>query len=120
MTLLKFINVFILQWFFVRLTKCTETVVMEFTITEFSLMPDGSYAPSGKGKASTFEWYAIQFWIIPVTGWWSGFISLGTVKFKRISKRKEVATQKKRAQFGRYAGKVNPNVYDMIKHLPVK
>lgn len=42
MSWLKFVNVFLFQWFFVRLTKCSEKVVKNMKIISFDLMPDGN------------------------------------------------------------------------------
>ena len=77
MTKLKFINVFFLQWFFVRLTRCQEKVISDFNLYEISLMPDGSFAPAGNVKYKKLEWYSMQYWIIPCTGWWSDFKYIG-------------------------------------------
>lgn len=86
MSKLKFINVFLLQWFFVRLTRCQERVVTEFDMYEISLMPDGSFAPGGRAKYKTYQWYSIQYWIIPCTGWWSDFKYVGGKhKFWKLS-----------------------------------
>jgi hypothetical protein len=57
MTWLKFINVFILQWFFVRLTK---------------------HASKDKnGNYTVLDALSIQYWILPLTGWWSNYKRLG-------------------------------------------
>ena len=39
-------------------------------------MKDGSMAPRGTGKTQTYQWYAIQYWILPMTGWNRKFIYL--------------------------------------------
>jgi hypothetical protein len=56
MTLLKFINVFFLQWFFIRLTR--------------------HVVPDNKGNYSIVVAWSIQYWIIPITGWWSRYVIL--------------------------------------------
>ena len=89
MTKLKAINVFLLQWFFIRLTKCTESVVDAFEAISYDMMPDGSISARGRGKTTIYEWYSIQLWIVPCTGWWSEFIYLSDgPKFSKLTKRK--------------------------------
>mgnify|MGYP003443448278 CR=1 FL=1 len=86
MSKLKFINVFFLQWFFVRLTKCQETVIEEFNLYEVSLMSDGSFASGGTVKKKIYQWYSLQFWIVPCTGWWNSFKYVSKKpKFLRLS-----------------------------------
>ena len=49
-------------------------------------MPDGSFAPGGRAKYKTYQWYSIQYWIIPCTGWWSDFKYVGGKhKFWKLS-----------------------------------
>ena len=68
------INIFILQWFFVRLTKSHQFEVTKMEITEVSLMPDGSTEIGGLVQNKrTMCWYSLQLWIIPLTGWWNEF-----------------------------------------------
>lgn len=91
MSKLKFFNAFLLQWFFVRLTKCQEKVVTEFDMYEVSIMPDGSFAPSGTAKYKTFQWYSLQYWVIPCTGWWSDFKYVGgKPKFWKLSSKHSI------------------------------
>ena len=90
MSRLMFINAFFLQWFFIRLTKCQKTVVEEFNLYEISLMPDGSFAPAGTVKRKINQWYSLQYWIIPCTGWSSGFKYLfGKPKFLKLSAKRK-------------------------------
>ena len=77
MTKLKIINVLFFQWFFVRLTKCEEKRAVEFQVHSVSLMPDFTWKPKGLLKYKVFEWYSLQYWVIPCTGWWSSFKYLG-------------------------------------------
>ena len=53
MTFTKFMNVFILQWFFVRLTK--------------------HYKKDENGDYTLLSAWSLQYFIIPLTGWWSNF-----------------------------------------------
>ncbi len=53
MTFTKFVNVFILQWFFIRLTK------------HMKKDEQGYYTIIGR--------WSLQYWIIPLTGWWNHF-----------------------------------------------
>ena len=89
MTWLKAINVFILQWFFVRLTRHNEMVISEFTLKEVSIMPDGLVNMGVQGSSNIHQWYSIQYWVLPCTGWWSDFIYLNKKpRFIKCSKRK--------------------------------
>ena len=76
MCFLKIINVFFLQWFFIRLTKCTENKIENYTLHSYDLMPDGNISSRGTGNIKTYSWYSIQYWILPCTGWWNDFIYL--------------------------------------------
>lgn len=87
MTLLKFLNVFFFQWFFVRLTKNTrmgirsQTAIVIDSLDKFKKV----YADGPR----ELYWYSIQYFILPCTGWWSKFIYLnGKPKFYRITKNK--------------------------------
>lgn len=53
MTKTKFLNVFILQWLFVRLTK--------------HLKKDE------QGNYTIIERWSLQYWVIPLTGWSTNF-----------------------------------------------
>ncbi len=63
MTWLKFVNKFICQWFFIRLTKH-----LNFDTKEIR--------------------YSIQYWIVPTTGWNTNFKYIGknSPKFFYLSK----------------------------------
>lgn len=76
MSPLKAINVFLLQWLFMRLTKHQENRVENYTAISYDLMPDGSISSRGMGDMKTYQWYSLQMWIVPCTGWWSNFIYL--------------------------------------------
>lgn len=87
MTKLEFVNKFFFQWFFVRLTKCQQKVIEDFTLTEVSVMPGGDHSIGGSAKTATYKWYAIQYWIIPTTGWGKPFRQIGySRKFLNITK----------------------------------
>jgi hypothetical protein len=89
MTWLKAINVFILQWFFVRLTRHNEKVITEFILKDISIMPDGLAGMGGAGKVSIHQWYSIQYWILPCSGWGNEFIYLNKrPKFIKYSKKR--------------------------------
>ena len=76
MTKLKAVNLFFFQWFFVRLTKCTEGRIEEYTLHSLDLMADGSMTSRGTGETKTYQWYSLQFWILPCTGWNNNLIYL--------------------------------------------
>ena len=77
MNWLKAVNIILLQWFFIRLTRCTQKRIMEFDLLEASTMLDGSMSVGGiVKKTEIWQWYSIQFWILPSTGWKNNFIYL--------------------------------------------
>lgn len=89
MTKLKAANVFFFQWFFIRLTKHIDKRVTDYVLQSIDLMQNGSYASRGTGKIKAFQWYSIQYWILPLTGWWSDFVYLNkSPKFIKLTKEK--------------------------------
>lgn len=88
MSWLKFVNLFFFQLFFVRLTKCSEQKVENYTLISFDLTIDGM-SSRGHGTTKTYKWYAIQYWIVPMTGWKTDFIFLNKKpKFIKITNKK--------------------------------
>jgi hypothetical protein len=87
MSWLGFLNFFLFQWFFIRLTYCKTKVIEDFTLTEISLTM-GGYAVGGYSKKThTYYWYSIQKWILPLTGWYGNFVYLNKRKrFLKITK----------------------------------
>lgn len=91
MSWLKIVNVFFFQWFFVRLTKCTDKVVTMYTVLSYDMMADGSIGSRGKGITETRSWYSIQGFIVPTTGWGRDFVFLTKEpKFWKVTKPKKV------------------------------
>lgn len=87
MTKLKAVNVFVFQWFFVRLTKHTERRIENYTVHSFDLMSGGGISSRGNGETKIYQWFSFQYWILPCTGWWSDFIYLNKKpKFIQVSK----------------------------------
>jgi len=72
MKMLGFINCFILQFLFVRLTVCRE-------LTRHS-------TPHPIVK----KWYSIMFFVLPFTGWSGPYKPLGRIKYMRITKKRPV------------------------------
>lgn len=60
MTKLKFINLFLLQWFFIRAVKC---------------------------QSENHYWFAITFFVLPLTGWSGSYVRLNKTVFVPISKK---------------------------------
>lgn len=89
MTWLGAINIFVLQWFFIRFTRHTDKLITQFTLKEASILQSGNIGVGGSYKTEIYQWYSIQLWILPCTGWWNEFIYLNKYpKFIRCSKRK--------------------------------
>lgn len=50
-------------------------------------MENGDITPRGFGQIKLYQWYSIQLWILPCTGWWNDFIYLNKKpKFIKLSK----------------------------------
>lgn len=80
-------NKLLFQWFFVRLTRCQEKRIENYILHSFDLMNDGNIASRGVGETKTYQWYSIQYLILPLTGWKNDFVYLNKKpKFIRISK----------------------------------
>ena len=93
MTWLKFLNVYFFQWFFVRLTKHIDRdVVIDYQLLSWDIMHDGNISARGIGDKVTLQWYSIQNFIIPTTGWSTNYKYIGKgPKFLRITKKKIVS-----------------------------
>lgn len=78
----------VLQWFCIRLTKVSEKRVVDYEIESISVI-DGHASAKGKGIQATYQWYSIQYWILPCSGWWNDFVVFnkdGKSKFKKVTK----------------------------------
>ena len=84
---LGLLNKLLFQWFFVRLTRCQEKRIENYTLHSFDLMSDGNIASRGVDETKTYQWYSFQYLILPLTGWKSDFVYLNKKpKFIRVSK----------------------------------
>jgi len=91
MTWLKFLNYYILQWFFIRIARCTQKNVTSFDLKEASLMSNGNMAIGGSGDIQKIQWYSIMYWTVPLTGWGDKFVFLNKkdqAKYIRITRKK--------------------------------
>ena len=75
---LKLVNKVLFEWFFIRLTKHQEKRIEDFKLSGFDLMSDGNIGSRGVGETKTYQWYSLQYWIIPLTGWKNDFVYLRT------------------------------------------
>lgn len=105
MTKLGFLNYYILQWFFIRLTRCEDKVRIvwpgnvkwqDVTATPSQSDPRtinvsiGGMITEWDGPTySIVKWKAIMFWVIPGTGWGSDFKYLGKCRYLDITKKVE-------------------------------
>lgn len=88
---LKLVNMVFLQWLFIRLTKCSENRIVHLKVNSFDLMSDGNFSLRGQGDTKTYQWFAIQYWILPLSGWGNKFKFIGKeAKFIRITKETEL------------------------------
>lgn len=66
---LKWINRIILQWLFIRLTRCEEKIVEEYKFHSVSLMSDMSLSARGEAKLTKRSWYSLKLFVIPLSGY---------------------------------------------------
>lgn len=90
-TRLQVVN-WVLQWLFIRLTRCKETKILDADLMEVSVsIKDGKIEGNPGYRINKFritEWFAIQYWVVPLTGWSNDFRYIGKQKFSgRISKK---------------------------------
>lgn len=91
MTKLEFANKAVFQWFFVRLTRCEQNIIIDVVVDSCSILPGGSCGMAFKKKGvKTKRHYAIQGWIVPLTGWSSAFKFIGKQWFIKVTKPKFV------------------------------
>ncbi len=81
MSRLGWINFLLLQWFFMRLTFVVDKPNEKFKLSDYDKMIEGDYRPNLK-----YQWWSIQYFIWPFTGWWNDFKFIGKKRIKRISK----------------------------------
>lgn len=86
---LKYVNYFI-QFFFIRLTRCTEREVHSFNVHSLSFTPHGLSLDGTPINSTVYEWYSIQYWIKPFAGWSKHFTWYDT-KYKRITKKRIIS-----------------------------
>jgi hypothetical protein len=74
--MIKIINVIFFQWFFVRLIKKQEKIIENYTLQSYDIMADGNISSRGVGKIKVYQYYGLQYWILPCSGWWNDLIYL--------------------------------------------
>jgi hypothetical protein len=69
-TKLGFLNYYILQWFFVRLTKHIETFIEDYEVFSFDVMSDtDAISARGTGTKIEKQRWSIQYWVYPLSGY---------------------------------------------------
>ncbi len=74
-TKLEFLNYYILQWFFVRLTKHVETIIEDYEVFSYDVVGEVSIdkpisiSSRGIGKTVKKQRWSIQYWVYPFTGY---------------------------------------------------
>lgn len=87
----KILNMFIFQWFFVRLVKKIDKRIEGYELYSFDIMRDGNVSSRGKGNVITYFHYNFQYWVIPLTSWKSELIYVGNRKNNiRLTKKRKV------------------------------
>jgi hypothetical protein len=84
--MLRFLNIVLLQWFFIRLTGCQQRIITGYKMFECSIVGPGQFAVAGDYEYSIEQWYSIQGWILPLTGWRNDFRNIGNPWIKKVSK----------------------------------
>lgn len=63
-------------------------MIMKYDIDSFDIVAGGGIATRGTGMGNTYQWYSLQLWILPCTGWRGNFIYLNNEpKFIRLTKK---------------------------------
>lgn len=78
MSKLEIINKILLQWFFVRLTRCSDNLIIEYDLYGLKKI---------HGKKVRI-WYSLMGWVIPTSGWNSDYKYLGNRWFRKLTKTK--------------------------------
>ena len=87
MTILAILNMVLFQWFCIRLTRCKKTEIGKYKLIGHKRMINGDIATIGDCEVKVYQWYSIQFWILPLTGWFNNFIYLnGSPEFIKLTK----------------------------------
>ena len=75
---LKLLNILILQWLFIRLTKCSVDVVENYKLKSYDLIYSDdiscdkmNISKRGIGNIKKYSWYSFQYFILPITGWFN-------------------------------------------------
>ena len=66
--MLKWANIFLFQWFFIRIVTTERKIFNEFKLKEISLLPAGNIGMGGTGKPIIKRQYRIIGFILPFTG----------------------------------------------------
>lgn len=88
---LKIANGLFFQLFFVRLTKCIDYKIEDYKLLSFDMMENGSMSSRGFGRSVKYEWYSLQYFVVPFSGWKYNYSYLGKGPgYIRLTKRKIV------------------------------
>lgn len=92
MSLRGLLNRCVFQWFFIRLTKHQEIKIGYFESFSYDVSVDGEPFFKGIGDEKTYQWYSLQYWVIPFSGYGKKFRYLNKgPKFLRITKPKLIS-----------------------------
>jgi hypothetical protein len=87
---LHYLNYYLLQFLFIRLTKVEENRVEEYDLVSYDYTPNGNISSRGYGKTIKYRRWAIMGFVVPFTGWGASYIYLGKQKLWYLSKFKKV------------------------------
>ncbi len=90
MSVRRFLNIFILQWLFIRLTKCTDECVERVQIRSVSDIDSKHVSVGYDCNIIRREYHTIQLLVLPLSGYGSKFICLSKkpihIRVSRIKK----------------------------------
>lgn len=87
-TWLYLLNILILQFFFIRLSRSYEKRIEEFELNSINFT-FGGISSRGRGKTVKYKCFMILYFIVPFTGWNTEYKYLGQKNQFQITKYKK-------------------------------
>lgn len=85
------LNFLLLQFLFIRLTKNRIKVIDEFLPNSANFVSGSpcNVSLGGEIKKYHYKYYwSVQYFILPLTGWWNQYVWISTPQNKKITKQK--------------------------------
>lgn len=77
-TALGLVNFLVLQWFFIRLVRCSKSEVIVNRFNPVSNIEDAT--------KYYYEWYSIEYAVIPLSGWLGSYWYIGKRSLKALTR----------------------------------